>query len=91
MYIVKGFSLWFMNSIASRLELTVITGKMGPKISSWRDKDDCECDNRSTNLHDWFVRADPCVDGGGDVKLLLVHLPTNLQLALGCRHQTREP
>ena len=42
------------------------------------------------NLHDWFVRADPCDDGGGDVELLLVHLSAHLQLALSGSQQTRE-
>ena len=46
---------------------------------------------RIPNLHDWLVWADPCDDGGGDVELLLVHLPTHLQLALSGCQQTREP
>ena len=42
MYIVSGFSLLLMKSIASCLVATVMIGKMGPKISSWnQDMENC--------------------------------------------------
>ena len=85
MYIVSGFSLLLMKSIASCLVATVMIGRMGPKISSWNEEVEKLCHEEQhtvAHLHDWLVRTDSSEDGGGDVELLLVHLAANHGLAL---------